>query len=656
MKMCDGLAKCTVGVKVVSLLAVWLLAGIAVGGQAAAAPKERVTLRPEGVVPGQYIVTFHEAVTDPQNLASALARQHGFTLRHTYRFALKGFAARMSAGVADDLATQPNVALVEPDLFAHAFAQTLPEGVDRIDADWNTLANIDGGDDRVDVDIAIIDTGIDLDHPDLNVFKDKSFIKRVKSGNDDNGHGTHVAGIAAALDNGIGVVGVAPGARLWALKVLDRTGSGYFSDVIKAIDYVTGKAGEIEVVNMSLGGTGKLDSLRTAIQNSVAVGVVYVVAAGNSSKDVYGNDGVFGTNDDFIPASYPEVAAISAMGDTDGLAGGLGPNTSRGTADDTFADFTNFSNSVAAENPVTSSGNPVTSSGAAIDLAAPGVDIYSTWKDGGYNTISGTSMAAPHVAGAAALEAATNGRAINAEGVADIRQALIDAAEPQSAWGPANTNDPDAKPEGLANVASGPPNDAPTVSITTPADDSTFDSGATILFEGTANDTEDGDITTSVVWISSIDGQIGPIIDGQIGTGGSFEWTLSDGNHTITAEVTDSGGKSGSASSSITVGTPPPTPTLAVTVTTDKASYVHREKALITVTVQVEGAAVHVVVTTAKGNTLAGDGTTDASGVAKFQYKVNSKRDGIGTYSVDATASEDGFASGTGSTTFEVTE
>ena len=263
-----------------------------------------------------------------------------------------------------------------------------------------------------------------------------------------------MAGTAAALDNGIGVVGVAPGARLWAVKVLFNNGSGYFSDVIEGIDYVTAHANEIEVANMSLGGTGKLDSLRTAIQNSVAAGVVYVVAAGNDSLDVYGIDGTFNTNDDSIPASYPEVAAISAMGDTDGQSGGLGPDTSYGTPDDTFASFTNFSNSVVA-------GNPVTSPGAAIDLAAPGVDIVSTSRDGYYATMSGTSMASPHVAGATALEAATNGRATNAAGVAAIRQALIDGAQSQSAWGPASTNEPDTNLEGLVLVASSPPDTTP---------------------------------------------------------------------------------------------------------------------------------------------------------------------------------------------------
>jgi len=326
-------------------------------------------------IPGQYIVTLKNNVA--ANAAMNIAQAHGLNLIHTYSFALNGFAARVPAFGLAALQQDARVASVEPDLVATIAGHLTPTGVDRVDADLNHWANINDTDNyRVPVVIAIIDTGSDLDHPDLNVVFNKSFITGVPTGDDDNGHGSHVAGTAAALDNGFGVVGVAPGARLWALKVLNSSGSGSFSDIIAAIDFVTANRADVGVVNMSLGGTGKLDALRTAIQNSVKTGVVYVVAAGNNSQDVYGPDGVFNTGDDSIPAAYPEVAAISAMGDTDGKPGGLGPNTSRGTKDDTFADFTNFSNSVVG-------GNPVHSPGKAIDVAGPGVDIFSTWKNGG---------------------------------------------------------------------------------------------------------------------------------------------------------------------------------------------------------------------------------------------------------------------------------
>ncbi|MCH7493746.1 S8 family serine peptidase, partial [bacterium] len=370
----------------------------------------------------RYIVMLDSDAADTPGLAAALAGLHGAAPTHVYTHALQGFAVQLPPAAAALLAADPRVALVETDMEAHIVAQTLPPGIDRAEADANTWAAIDGVDTRVDVDVASIDTGIDLDHPDLNVYRNVTFVRRTKNGNDDNGHGSHTAGTMAALDNGFGVVGMAPGARLWAVKVLDRRGAGYWSDIIAGMDYVTDNAGEIDVANMSLGSTGLLSSVRTALQGMVNAGVVVVVAAGNSSKDVYGSDGVFGTSDDFFPASYPEAMAVSAMKDNDGVSGGAG-----GSGDDQFASFTNFSRSVVG-------GNPVTSTGKAIDLAAPGVSVLSTYKNGNYATISGTSMSSPHVAGGAALYIAEHGRATNAAGVAAIRQALIDQGKDQSAW------------------------------------------------------------------------------------------------------------------------------------------------------------------------------------------------------------------------------
>ncbi len=178
--------------------------------------------------------------------------------------------------------------------------------------------------------------------------------------------------IAAAKDNSDGVVGVAPGARLWSIKVLDSSGNGFISDIIEGVDYVTAHADEIDVANLSFGGEGTNTALRTAIINSVISGVTYA-AAGNDEKDA----------STVIPASYPEVMAVSAIVDKDGKCGGLSSPTSAGN-DDTLADFSNF--------------------GSVIDIAAPGVLIKSTARGSSYtDSFSGTSASTPHGTGAGRL-------------------------------------------------------------------------------------------------------------------------------------------------------------------------------------------------------------------------------------------------------------
>jgi len=400
------------------------------------------------VLPGRYIVRLEPGKRPVAALATDLAKRNGFAVQHLYSSALRGFSAGMTAEQAAALAAENGVLGVEPDRPMQAFAEFLPTGVDREDVERNPYSGIDGVSAAVDVDIAIIDTGIDPDHPDLNVVGGVKLLGGTSDPDfrDGFGHGTHCAGIAAARNDGQGVVGVAPGARLWAVKVLNDSGSGSMSDIIAGVDWVAARADEIEVINMSLGGFGWSDALRSAIQGCVGQGVVVAVAAGNYGMDVYGFDRTIGNWDDQVPAAIPEAMTVSALADGDGLPGGLGAATSSG-ADDSFASFSNTSHNVVA-------GNPVNSPGAAIDLMLPGVDIISSVPGGGYAALSGTSMASPHAAGLAALYIAQHGRAADAAGVYAIRQALIDQGAPQnSPWGLAAGGDRDGNIEPIGMAA-----------------------------------------------------------------------------------------------------------------------------------------------------------------------------------------------------------
>jgi len=227
-------------------------------------------------VPNQYIVVLKDNnLLSPGKvkLLAGEATNQGAALRHIYDNALGGFAIKVPNEKAlEAIMKFPEVDYVEPDIKVKAFAQSLPTGIDRVDADLSSTKSGDGSG-TVNVDIAILDTGIDLSHPDLNIYSQVTFVSGTSSGNDDNGHGTAVAGIAAAKDNSDGVVGIAPGARLWSVKVLDSSGNGFTSDIIEGIDYVTAHANEIDAANMSFGGEGSSTALRTAIINSVSAGV-----------------------------------------------------------------------------------------------------------------------------------------------------------------------------------------------------------------------------------------------------------------------------------------------------------------------------------------------------------------------------------------------
>ncbi|NCD17948.1 MAG: PKD domain-containing protein, partial [Actinobacteria bacterium] len=316
----------------------------------------------------------------------------------TYEHALKGMSAQVPEGRLNALRHDPRVKYVE-EVREHSIdAQQVPTGISRIFATGNANIGIGGDGGAVDVDVAVIDTGIDREHPDLNVVGGTTCLTTTCSGNgdDDHYHGTHVAGTIAARDNGDFVVGVAPGARLHAVKVLNSSGSGTTDGIVAGIDWVASHNldadpdNDIEVANMSLGGRGYSDAEYLAIQGAVDAGVAFAVAAGNSAADA----------SRYSPAAFDNVLTVSALADFDGLPGSLADPTCFTDVDDTLAYFSNY--------------------GSVVDVAAPGACILSTYPltttATGLGTISGTSMASPHVAGALALLASAD----NPEGAADV--------------------------------------------------------------------------------------------------------------------------------------------------------------------------------------------------------------------------------------------
>lgn len=343
-----------------------------------------------------YIVVLRPGAINVPEVAAETARAYGAQPGFVYEHALKGFSIKAAPQAAAAIASSPLVAYVERDMPRSIHVQTVPTGIKRIAADTNSNLDIDGTDDfRVDVDVAVIDTGIDWQHPDLNVVGGINCaagnIFRTSctgNGDDDHYHGTHVAGTIAALDNDVGVVGVAPGARLWAVKVLNSQGSGYTSWIVAGIDWVAARAATIEVANMSLGGSGYSQAEYDAIQGAVSKGVAFAVSAGNSDADA----------SNYSPAAFDNVLTVSALADFDGLPGALGLASCRSDVDDTLADFSNW--------------------GPAVDIAAPGVCILSTFpiERGELGTLSGTSMSSPHAAGGLALLASRS----NPNAAADV--------------------------------------------------------------------------------------------------------------------------------------------------------------------------------------------------------------------------------------------
>jgi subtilase family protein/peptidase inhibitor I9 len=384
-------------------------------------------------IPNHYIVVLKHSIDHPGAVAHAQIAAHGGRLGFVYRYAPIGYSATLSKRAVEALRSDPRVRHVTPDTVGERDAQAIPNGVKRVfTLDNGSLGINEMEDITVESDIAILDSGIEAAHPDLNVVQTFSCVpageekeekaketeedeeveeieakeeeaKCAEGGGAGNSHGTHVAGTAAAKDNTVGVVGVAPGARLWSIRVINAQNKTSQARVLAGLNLVIANAAEIEVANLSLSCRPAKEAtectwsnVETAINTAVEKGVVVVVSAGNRAKGA----------EKFSPAKNSNAITVGAIADFDGKKGGTAgePPCSLthykslwGTEkDDTWANLSNW--------------------GAAVDVVAPGVCILSTLLQKKYGMMTGTSMAAPAVSGAAAILAVS----VDPENKADV--------------------------------------------------------------------------------------------------------------------------------------------------------------------------------------------------------------------------------------------
>ncbi len=342
---------------------------------------EGVTDRPEFAAQQSFIFVFHDHVksADVRGLARAMAARNGGQLEHIYGTALKGFSAKIPESAARNLASRnPQIAYYTPNGVAYGMGtpvsarvggQAKPGGGPPPQTTPYGIARVNGGTTTSNATAWVIDSGIDLDHPDLNVDVARS-ISYISYGgpsnmdpDDYNGHGTHVAGIIAAIDNSDYTIGVAPGTTVVSVRVLGRNNSGSWADIIAGIDHVAANAAPGDVANISIGGSYN-QAVNDAIIAASAI-CPFTISAGN--------DGNF--TGDVSPASAegPNLYSVSAI-----------------DVNDNLASWSNW-------------GVP------PVDWAEPGVSVLSLYRDAGTATYNGTSMAAPHLAGLLLLGNVSNG-------------------------------------------------------------------------------------------------------------------------------------------------------------------------------------------------------------------------------------------------------
>lgn len=314
-----------------------------------------------------YLIGFNSVINEK------VINKHGGKIKNKYKF-MPVAAVSLSDKAAQALSKNPNISYIEEDSKVHVTGQEVSWGLSHVNGDVVQQTGITGN----GVKIGVIDTGIDYTHEDLKVVGGVNFVDNAVNYIDDNGHGTHVAGIISALNNVVGVLGLAPQADLYAIKALDKYGNGNYSDVIAGIEWAI--TNDMDIINMSLEGSSGSRSLQQILDNAYNAGVLLVASAGNKGYDKKGTI--------TYPAKYNTVIAVGAVNQYDYR--------------------TEFS-----------------SVGRELELVAPGIQINST-VPGGYAQYDGTSMAAPHVSGIASLLMEANPLISNSQ----IRKILNDTAKP----------------------------------------------------------------------------------------------------------------------------------------------------------------------------------------------------------------------------------